>query len=93
MLQRLARSREVITSIRLRNGAVTLMVAAIFVNLVQLNISPSGSGFKPFPKYDTADITKIARKKGEDESEIRICSLNLAENFQARLLSFLAPPK
>ena len=68
MLQRLARSREVITSIRLRNGAVTLMVAAIFVNLVQLNISPSGSGFKPFPKYDTADITKIAERKGKTKA-------------------------
>jgi hypothetical protein len=52
-----------ISSTRLRIGAVALIVAAIFVNLQQLKLKPARYGYASLPNYRTADITEIAKQK------------------------------
>jgi hypothetical protein len=59
MLGWLARSREA----QLQIGAVALIVAAIIVNLLQLDVEPGRHMYQPLSRYDTADITKIAERK------------------------------
>src|SRR3990170_7632928 len=62
-LQLSRRSRERIGAMNIRGGLVALFVAALVVNLLQLDLIPSGGRFKPLPRHQTADITKIAEKK------------------------------
>jgi hypothetical protein len=52
-----------ISSTRLQIGAVALIVAAIFVNLLQLKIKPGQHRYNPLPRYKTADITEIAKTR------------------------------
>jgi hypothetical protein len=59
MLQGLARSREA----RLQIGAVALIVAAILVNLLQLDLKSGRHQYHPLSRYETADITKIAKTR------------------------------
>jgi hypothetical protein len=59
MLRRPARSREA----QLQIGAVALIVAAIIVNLLQLDIEPGRHMYQPLSRHDTADITRIAERK------------------------------
>jgi hypothetical protein len=66
MLQGLARSREA----RLQIGAIALIVAAIFVNLLQLDLKQGQHPYYPLARFHTADITKIAKTRTKLRSDL-----------------------
>jgi hypothetical protein len=61
MLQARVRSREA----QLQIGAVALIVAAIFVNLLELDFKPGRHAYYPLARFHTADITEIAKARAK----------------------------
>jgi hypothetical protein len=60
-----------ISSSRLQIGAVALIVAAIFVNLLQFDIETGPHRFSPLARHEAADITKIGDWRSRRNSSSR----------------------